>query len=104
MLKFILLAIVLIIIVFVIVVSLRPSQFRVTRSATMTAPPEAVFPQVNNLHNWEAWSPWAKLDPAAKNSYSGPPKGVGASFAWDGNSKVGAASMTITSPQPSQFV
>ena len=104
MLQFILLGLVLVIVVFVIVVSLRPSQFRVTRSATLAAPPEAVFPQVNNLHNWESWSPWAKLDPAAKNSYSGPPEGVGANFAWDGNSKVGAGSMTITDSQPSQLV
>jgi uncharacterized protein YndB with AHSA1/START domain len=104
MLKFVLLGLLLVIVVFVIVVSLRPSQFRVTRSATIAAPPEAVFPQINNLHNWEAWSPWAKMDPAAKNSYSGPPEGVGASFAWEGNSKVGAGSMTITDSQPAQLV
>ena len=27
-----------------------------------------VFDQVNDFHNWEAWSPWAKLDPAVRNS------------------------------------
>src|SRR6516225_8280290 len=104
MLKFILLGLVLIIVVLVVVISMRPSQFRVTRSATFAAPPAAVFPQVNNLHNWEAWSPWAKLDPAAKNSYSGPQEGVGSSFSWDGNHQVGAGTMTITDSQPAQLV
>jgi hypothetical protein len=65
MLPIVLSVVVLLVVVFLIVVAMRPSQFRVTRNATFAAPPEVVFPQVNNLHNWQAWSPWAKLDPAA---------------------------------------
>ena len=79
-----------VIIVFFILVSLRPSVFCVSRSITVSAPPEAVFAQVNDFHKWEAWSPWAKMDPNAKNSFSGPAAGVGAAFAWSGNNKVGA--------------
>ena len=104
MLKLILIAIPVLIAVLAIVVATRPSQFRVTRSAAIAAPPEVVFPQVNNLHNWEAWSPWIKLDPAAKQTYSGPAEGVGASFAWDGNNQIGAGSMTITDSQPGDLV
>jgi hypothetical protein len=104
MLPIILSAVVLILLVFVIVVASRPSQFRVTRATPMAAPESVVFPQVNNLHNWEAWSPWAKLDLAAKQTYDGPPEGVGASYAWAGNNKVGAGSMTITGSQPNQLV
>jgi hypothetical protein len=44
------------VVLFVIIVALRPSDFRVTRSAAMAAPPEQVFPQVNELRNWEAWN------------------------------------------------
>ena len=35
--------------------------------ATIVAPLEAVFAQVNDLHHWEGWSPWAKLDPNAQD-------------------------------------
>jgi uncharacterized protein YndB with AHSA1/START domain len=92
------------ILLFVVVVALRPDHMRVTRSASIAAPPEAVFAQVNNLHQWEFWSPWVKLDPNAKTTYEGPDAGVGAAFTWDGNSKVGAGRMTITESRPNELV
>ncbi len=104
MLKKILIALAVIIVVFVGVVALQPSDFRVTRSANMSAPPAAVFDQVNDLHKWEAWSPWAKLDPNAKNTFEGPPAGTGAVFAWAGNSQVGEGKMTITESRPNELV
>ena len=104
MLQIILIVIAVIIIAFVIVVALRPANFRVTRSASILAPPEAVFAQVNDFHCWESWSPWAKLDPQAKNAYEGPAAGTGAAFAWSGNNKVGEGRMTITESRPNEFV
>jgi hypothetical protein len=76
----------------------------VSRTGTVAALPDAVFEQVNDLHNWEDWSPWAKLDPAAKGTYEGPPAGVGASFAWAGNRNIGEGRMTITESRPSELV
>ena len=49
--------------IFAVVILLQPGTFRVERSIVIAAPPEAVFVQVNDLHNWNAWSPWAKRDP-----------------------------------------
>ena len=92
------------IVAIIIIIAMRPPTFRVERSATINAPPAAVFAEVNNLHNWEAWSPWAKLDPNAKNTYSGPAEGVGADFAWDGNKNVGAGRMTITQSKPVELI
>jgi len=89
---------------FVIVVAMRPSDFRVTRSAAMAAQAEQVFPHVNELRNWEAWNPWGKLDPDCKMTYDGPPAGVGASYAWAGNNKVGEGRNTITESRPNQLV
>jgi hypothetical protein len=89
---------------FIIVVAMRPSDFRVTRSTTIDAPREGIFEQVNDLHNWEAWSPWAKLDPNAKTTYEGPGAGVGAAFAWSGNSRIGKGRMTITESRPKELV
>jgi uncharacterized protein YndB with AHSA1/START domain len=100
----ILIVLAVLIIVFVIIVALRPDEFIVTRSASIPAPPAVVFSQVNDLHNWQAWSPWAKLDPAAKNSFEGPPAGNGAIFRWAGNKQVGEGSMTITESQPNDLV
>jgi hypothetical protein len=59
---------------------------------------------VNDLHNWEAWSPWAKLDPAVKNTFEGAPAGAGAVFAWSGNRKVGEGRMTIVESPASELV
>ena len=70
----------------------------------MSASPAAVFAQVNDFHNWEAWSPWAKLDPACKNSFDGAHAGKGAGFAWAGNEKVGEGRMTITESRPSDLI
>ena len=104
MLKIILIALAVIVVVFVAIVAVQPSDFRISRSATIAAPPEAVFAQVNGLHNWEAWSPWAKLDSAAKSTYEGPAAGVGAAFTWAGNNKVGEGRMTITESRPNESV
>ena len=104
MVKKILIAIAVIIVAFVVVVAIQPSEFRIVRSVTMSAPPPAVFAQVNDFHNWQAWSPWAKLDPAAKATFEGPPAGTGAIFKWAGNEEVGEGSMTITESRPSDLI
>jgi len=100
----ILIAIAAIIVVFVIVVATRPADFRITRTAAISAPPMVVFAQVNDLHKWEAWSPWAKLDPEARKTFEGPTAGTGAVFAWSGNDKIGEGRMTITESVPTSLI
>src|SRR5262245_38322211 len=100
MLKKILIALLCIAAVFVIVVTLQPGTFEVSRSASMAASADAVFANVNDLHNWPAWSPWAKLDPNMKQTYEGAPAGVGASTYWIGNKDVGEGRMTIMESRP----
>jgi len=104
MLLKILVAVVILLLVLVVLITMRPDTFRTTRSATIAAPPAVVFEQVNDLHKWEAWSPWAKLDPAAKQTYEGPASGKGAAFSWAGNSKVGEGKMAITESRPNEYV
>ena len=89
---------------FTVLVSLRPSEFRVVRTARIAAAPATVFSHINDFHKWEAWSPWAKLDPAAKNSFDGKASGTGAIFAWSGNRKVGEGRMMITESRPSELI
>jgi hypothetical protein len=104
LLKKILVVLAAFVLVFAGVVALQPSEFRVVRSTTISAPASDVFAQVNDFHNWEAWSPWAKLDPAAKNSFKGPSAGTGAVFKWSGNDQVGEGSMTLTESRPSEQI
>src|SRR5688572_18318897 len=100
----ILLALVIIASLFFVILVGRPDEFKVARSATIAAPPAAVFEQVNDFHKWDNWSPWAKLDPACKNTFSGAVAGKDAGFAWAGNNKVGEGRMTITESQPPQLI
>jgi hypothetical protein len=104
MLKKILIAFALIIVVFVIVVATRPANFRIIRSTTIAAPAEAIFPQVNDLHKWDAWSPWAKLDPAMKVTHEGAPAGTGAIYSWAGNKEVGEGRMTIIESRTNELI
>ena len=104
MLKKILIALAAIVVVFLVIVALQPADFRIARSATISAPPAMVFANVNDFHKWQAWSPWAKLDPAMKQSYEGAPSGSGAISRWSGNDQVGAGSMTILDSRPDEII
>jgi len=82
----------------------QPDEFIVSRSMSTSAAAERIFPLVNDLQQWQGWSPWAKLDPSAKPSYAGPQEGVGAVMRWNGNAKMGAGKMTITESRPNEAV
>src|SRR5216683_7040172 len=78
----------------------KPDVFRVQRAASIKAPPEKIAAALSDFHGWEAWSPWEKMDPAMKRTYSGAASGKGAAYAWEGNSKVGEGRMEITEASP----
>lgn len=85
-------------------VATRPDTYRVIRSMTIKAPPEKVFPFINDFHQWGAWSPWEQLDPAMKRSHRGPASGTGAIYEWDGNKKAGKGRMEITGSSPNTTI
>ena len=78
----------------------RPDNFSVQRTTSIKAPPEKIFPLINDLHRWTSWSPWEKMDPEMKRTYSGTASGKGAAYAWQGNSKVGEGRMEISDTSP----
>ena len=98
------LIVLLVIAVFAALASRQPADFTISRSTVIAAEPSKIFLHINNLHAWEAWSPWAKLDPKATNSYEGPEHGAGAIMRWAGNMQVGAGSMTITESKPNTSI
>jgi hypothetical protein len=82
--------------------STKPDTFQVQRTLRINAPAEKIAPLLNDFHRWGAWSPYEKLDPAMQRSFSGSPSGVGAVYAWEGNSKAGAGRMEILETSPSR--
>ena len=82
----------------------KPDVFRVQRTATINAAPEKIFALINDFQRWGEWSPWEKLDPAMKRTFSGPASGKGAVYAWEGDSKVGAGRMEILDTTPSSRI
>jgi hypothetical protein len=82
----------------------RPDTFRVQRTISIKAPPEKILAQVNNFHDWSNWSPYEKLDPAMKRTFSGAASGPGSVYAWNGNDKAGAGRMEIKETSPSKTV
>lgn len=85
-------------------VTFRPDKFQVCRSTIIHAPPKAVFPHVNQLSAWGAWSPFEKVDPDMEKTFEGPMSGEGAVLRWNGNSQAGAGSSTIVRSVPDQLI
>ncbi len=86
----------LLIVALVLFVQAQPTEFLITRTRTLAAPPEVVFAHVVDLHEWTKWSPWEDIDPDMLREYSGAPAGPGASYRWSGDEDVGEGRMTIT--------
>ena len=100
----VILALVVAIAIVLIYASTRPDTFSIERSAVMNAAPDKVFAQINDLHNWAAWSAWEKKDPNMKKTFSGAAAGKGAVYGWEGNGNVGKGSMEITESIPASKV
>jgi hypothetical protein len=104
MLKLTGLAVVLVVGGLLILAAMRPDTFRVQRSASIQAPPEKIFPLINDLKRFNAWNPFDKKDPNLKGSYSGAASGKGAAYAFEGNKDVGRGSLEIIDSVPASEV
>ena len=95
MLKKILIGLVVLIVGVIAAALLKSPDYRVERSLVIAAPAEKLFPWFDSHKKFNEWNPWMKMDPEAKNTYSGPESGIGAVASWEGK-KVGKGSATIT--------
>ena len=82
----------------------KPDSFRVQRVVLINAPPDKVFPLVNDIKAWTVWSPYEKKDPAMKRTYGAVTAGKGATYAWDGDKNVGQGSMEMIESGPRKVV
>lgn len=104
MIKKALLGLVAVIAIILVVASFQSDEMNVTRSATINAAPDAVFKVVNDFRQWDAWSPWSKLDPQMKKTLEGPPEGVGAIYKWSGNNEVGEGATRLIESAPNERI
>jgi effector-binding domain-containing protein/uncharacterized protein YndB with AHSA1/START domain len=105
LLKTLLIGLLALIVLLVVLALFLPSAAHVERSASISAPPAAVFDIVNSLKRFNEWSPWYELDPAARFSYSGPEQGVGARVEWASETReLGAGSQEIVESVPGERV
>ena len=104
MLKMVSVAVLLLVGAVLVFAATRPDTFRVKRATSIEAPPEKIFPLINDFKRWGAWSPYEKKDPDMKRSYDGPPAGQGAVYAWEGDGNVGQGRMEIVEASPSSKV
>lgn len=74
-------------------------KFSVTRSITIAAPADKIYPLIADPRAWKQWSVWTQRDPAMTIEYSGPPSGAGAVWAWKSKSQ-GDGRMTFTTAEP----
>lgn len=81
----------------------KPDTFRLSRSATIAAPPDKVFALINDLRLFNTWNPFAKMEPTVAITYEAKSAGVGGAYGWKGD-KTGEGRMQITESVPAQRV
>jgi uncharacterized protein YndB with AHSA1/START domain len=86
----------------VVTASMQPEAYHIERSVVIAAPPAKVYGFIADFNNYGAWSPWESLDPSMKKTVTGAPGTVGSTYAWEGNDKVGAGTMTFTEVKPDE--
>jgi len=97
-------AILLLVIGVVAAASRQPRAFHIERSITTSAPADRVFAIFSDLGRWRDWSPYDRHDPEMKTEVSDPGHGEGATYAWNGNKKVGEGRLTIARVEPDRAV
>lgn len=98
-LTLVLLGLVVLIGAFLAYVASRPGAFRIERSQLIRGNADAIFPRIDNLREFNTWNPFAAADPTAQIVYTGPGRGVGASYEWDSTGRAGKGRMTVVESQ-----
>lgn len=100
LLRFALLGVGLLVIGVVVLGAFMPGTWSVERSRVVRAAPERVQEVVEDLHTWDAWTPWStSVDKDLKLTFDGPPRGAGARMSWEGQMH-GFGSLTLVKATP----
>ncbi len=76
-----------------------PGTWGAEGSVSLGVPPREVFPYLNDLARWDAWTPWGDVE----STFDGQTAGVGSRRSWD-HPNLGSGSITITESDPDRVV
>lgn len=89
------LAVLAILAVIILLAISKPNTFQVDRSVEIETSAANIFAYISELRAWQDWSPYETKDPTMQRSYNNVTSGVGATYEWRGNNKVGEGRMEI---------
>ncbi len=76
---------------------MAPAPYTISRDIVVARKADSILPLLLDFRRWRDWSPWDSAgDDRLQRTYSGAKSGLGAHYAWRGDRKAGAGSMTIT--------
>jgi uncharacterized protein YndB with AHSA1/START domain len=78
-------------------------KFNVVRSMTIAAPADKVYALIADPRAWKHWTVWNQRDRAMQITYSGPPSGTGAAWAWK-SEREGDGKITFTAAEANRRV
>lgn len=95
----ILLVILIFMILFLAIGFFLPSKLHIEKKLFIKSTADQVFSQVNDLKNWEKWSPWFISDSSVKIQFSDKTVGAGSSFSYQ-SQKYGSGKISIVNSYP----
>lgn len=104
MFKFVALGVLAVLVLFCIFITTREGKFRYERSDVIKAPPEKIFPYLIDFKKGGEWSPYEKIDPNMKKTFSGPEMQVGSIMEFEGNRDAGSGKLEILKIVPNELV
>lgn len=103
MLKKIGLGLVVIVVLFLGYVSTREGKFNYEASGVINAPAEKVFPYLSDFRKGSAWSPYERMDPNMKKTYSGTDGAVGSMMDFESD-EAGSGRLEMLKIVPNELV
>jgi uncharacterized protein YndB with AHSA1/START domain len=92
-----------VLVIFAIFVSTREGKFRYERSGVIAAPAEVIFPYISDFKKGQEWSPYYKMDPTMKVTYSGAESGEGSVMEFE-SEKAGSGRLDMLKVVPNESV
>ena len=80
-----------------------PKTYSLSRSTVINAPDSVIYKNIADLNEFYKWNPWAKMEPSAKTTVTGPVGQPGHTYAWDGK-ETGSGQMKIKRVETNKLV
>ena len=78
--------------------------YEMEESVVINVPMSLAKEQTTHWDNFQVWSPWSKLDPEMKVTYSGSLGQVGSKYSWEGNKDAGSGTQEIVAIEGDKYI